>query len=228
MVTEKVIVALDFESTGIDVFEDRIVTATISELATDGEVLENYEWLINPGIPIPDEAAEVHGVTTEKAKAEGLLPGQAISEILERLDNYPENTPLVIMNANYDISLLHYEALRHGLAPLDHQKFNIIDPLVLDRNLDKWRKGPRKLVNLAVHYGVAVDEELAHDSTYDNYLAGNVAIKIVRKYNVTNSVLSEQHRMSREWAANFQEYLRRTDPEAEVDSDWPLRVREEA
>lgn len=220
---DRVIVALDFETTGTDVFEDRIVTATITELETSGEVRYNYEWLVDPGIPIPAEATAVHGITTEMVQSVGYEAKEAVSEIVHLLSLYPENTPLVIMNANYDISLLYYEALRYGVQPLDHERFNIIDPLVLDRHFDKYRPGSRKLVALAEHYGVPVDEDLAHNSTYDNYLAGNVAIKIVQKEAVTNSMLENQALWYKEWAQGLQEYLRRTNPEAVVDSEWPLR-----
>lgn len=219
------IVCFDIESTGIDVFEDRVVTATITEMTPEGEIVVNTNWLLDPGVEIPVEASAVHGVSTSHAKMNGLQASTGLTEIADRIRLYYGH-PLVIMNANYDVSLLTYELERHGLEPVDWTRFNIIDPLVLDRALDKWRKGGRKLVNLAAHYGVEVDESKAHDSEYDNYLAGNVAIALVRKYKITNGFLKTQAKLYRDWADGFEKYKQKTDPSFRMESkEWPLRTR---
>lgn len=219
------LICFDLETTGVDVFNDRIVTAAITEMTPKGEEVKSREWLVDPGIVIPEEASDIHGVTTERAREYGQEAKSAVSEIVGELISLEFGTPIVIMNANFDLSLLYYEAERYGIR-FEPLLFKVIDPLVLDRHLDKYRKGRRNLVSLAKHYGVDVDEDMAHDAAYDNLLAGRVTIQIVDRYNVTNKVLEEQASMYREWAVGFEQYLRRNDPTATVDKEWPLRVKE--
>ena len=51
----------------------------------EGKRTEELGGLINPGRMIPDSAIAVHGITTERAKAEGRDPEDAIAEIAEAL-----------------------------------------------------------------------------------------------------------------------------------------------
>ena len=84
------IYAYDCETTGIDVETDRIVTATLVKI--DGSEVESREWLINPGVEIPDEATAVHGVTTLHARACGDDPAVACAQILTELDHPRRST----------------------------------------------------------------------------------------------------------------------------------------
>jgi DNA polymerase-3 subunit epsilon len=59
----------DLETTGVEAAVDRIVSIAyrITSDAT-GEILENYHQLVNPQMPIPPKATEVHGITDEMVK----------------------------------------------------------------------------------------------------------------------------------------------------------------
>jgi len=217
---------LDTETTGIDVFEDRIVTFFGGILEEDGTFTDVLDLMIDPGVPIPDGAAEVHGVTTEIAQAEGVPAEQGIKQILFYLaDIAADDLPWVIMNANYDLSILEAEFHRYGVPTeiLDVGLSQIYDPRVMDLHHDKWRKGKRKLVNLAATYGVLFEEEKAHNAEYDCYLAGNVTKAIIAKYGTPTN--GEQAEWYRDWAASFEKYLQKNDPTASVVKDWPLRVK---
>ena len=63
--------AFDLETTGKDPREARIVTASIVLVDDGGTVVERYEWLADPGMDIPEEAAAIHGITTAHAQANG-------------------------------------------------------------------------------------------------------------------------------------------------------------
>jgi len=66
------IAVFDTETTGLDLKTSRIVTASVVELDSDGNiVVDRAEWLANPEIEIPKVASDVHGITTEMAVAEG-------------------------------------------------------------------------------------------------------------------------------------------------------------
>ncbi len=60
----------DTETTGIDTSQARVVSCSVALLSGNGEVSERYDWLIDPGIEIPEAAANVHGITTEVAREE--------------------------------------------------------------------------------------------------------------------------------------------------------------
>jgi hypothetical protein len=62
--------AFDTESTGVDTSTDRIVSACVAFVG-GGEPAEFHEFLIDPGIEIPDSATKIHGITTEHAREHG-------------------------------------------------------------------------------------------------------------------------------------------------------------
>src|SRR5690606_9444921 len=86
---------------------------------------------------------------------------------------------ITVFNAPYDLSLLHREALRHGLEPLAAPS-PVIDPLVIDKAVDRYRRGKRTLEVSAEHYGVDLLD--AHDAGADAIAAGRVAQAIVRRF----------------------------------------------
>ena len=151
----KSLAVFDLETTGLDLAQARIVTACAVAIDEQGQVTgSNIEWLADPGIEIPVAASNVHGVTTEIAKARGRDSKEVVSEILDTLRGFfNAGIPVVAYNAPYDFTILHYEALRNGLEPLSDPK-PIIDPLVLDKFVDQYRSGKRTLQIAASVYGV--------------------------------------------------------------------------
>ncbi|HEX3679440.1 MAG TPA: 3'-5' exonuclease [Galbitalea sp.] len=217
----------DLETTGIDVETSRIVSAHVGVLNASGELVEKWNWLANPGVEIPAGASDVHGITTERARAEGRPAAAVIAEIIEVLTSlFNRGLAVTIYNAPYDLSLLHHEALRYNLAPLI-EPAPIIDPLVLDRVVDRWRKGKRTLEAAAVVYGVDLVD--AHDASADAVAAGRVAQAMVRLHPeqlAIEGVLlhSQQIAWSAEQSADFQDYMRRThNPDYTTSGVWPVR-----
>src|SRR5690606_4335622 len=144
----------DLETTGVDVVSDRIVTAHVGVLDAKGRQIAARSWLADPGIPIPDGAAGVHGITTEHARRDGRIAREVVGEITESLRAlFAQDVPVVAYNASYDFSLLTHECLRHGIAPLESPG-PIIDPHVIDKAVDRYRKGKRTLEVVAAHYRV--------------------------------------------------------------------------
>jgi DNA polymerase-3 subunit epsilon len=128
----RVIGVFDLETTGIDVASDRIVTAHVGLLDGDGGVLTARNWLADPGIEIPEGASAIHGIGTARARAEGRPAPLVVAEVIDALRGlFAVGIPVVAYNAPYDFSLLKYEALRHGIEPIDRPS-PVIDPLVVD------------------------------------------------------------------------------------------------
>ena len=62
LLLEKPLAIVDLETTGTDPQTDRIVEIAILKITPDGERLRRVQRL-NPGVPIPPAATEVHGIT---------------------------------------------------------------------------------------------------------------------------------------------------------------------
>lgn len=222
----------DVETTGVDVFTDRIVTASLVNVQNAGRpVVER--WLIDPGIDIPAEATAVHGITTEHAREHGRPPAEALFELTGALAlAMHRGIPMVAFNAAFDLSMLEAENRRHQLPTLAERLGgvirNVIDPFVIDREVDKYRRGKRTLAAACEHYGVTLAG--AHDSSADALAAVRVAgVLVARHASLRNLTLDELHNAQQVWHAerqqDFAAYLRKSGKDAsDVSGDWPLRT----
>lgn len=220
----------DLETTGPDPETARIVSAAI---VVRGGVrkAETLTWLVNPGTEIPAEATAVHGITTERAQAEGIDPARAAEEISCKLAALVlDGLPLVIYNAPYDLTTLDRESRRNGVVGfadvLTGCSGCVVDPFVLDKHLDTYRKGSRTLEAACRHYRVTLDG--AHDASYDALAAMRVAWKIAVTYpHIAAMTPAELHalqvRAKASQAASFQDYLRRQGKPDVIDPSWPFR-----
>ncbi|WP_159498888.1 exonuclease domain-containing protein [Microbacterium sp. 18062] len=219
----------DLETTGVDVTTDRIVTAHVGLLDGDGRVCETQAWFADPGIEIPAGATAVHGITTERACAEGRPAAEVVAEILRALRAlFDRGIAVVAYNAPFDFSMLKHEAERHGLDPIVEPS-PIVDPLVLDKALDRYRRGKRTLDVVAAHYAVPLVD--AHEAAADAIAAGRVAQALAERYgDVLPADGAELHTRqigwAREQAESLTEYfvrIGRIDPDDPVDGRWPIR-----
>ena len=222
--------AFDLETTGIDVLTARIVTASVIDLdaSTRGKV--NHDWLANPGVPIPETATAVHGITDEKAAAEGRPAREVVMEINEHMERaHRDGTPIVGFNLAYDMSVLRAESIRHELEPPKTPL--VIDAHVLDKAMDKYRRGGRKLTDVAALYGIDLKD--AHSADADSYASALVAYRMALKYPEQLQIpLEELHEKQRQWfaesAISFQKYKReRADPNICIPPQWPVRTAED-
>jgi DNA polymerase-3 subunit epsilon len=171
----------DLETTGVDPETDRIVSSCIVDVEP-GKTPEVDNLLVNPGIPIPAGATEVHGITDLDA-TRGLPPATAIQHLVSELSGAVRaGIPIVGMNLSYDLTMLDREARRHQVMALADEYpagiWPVIDVYVIDKWLDPYRKDSRKLYDLCQHYGVAHDG--AHNAIYDTVAACRIAWKIGR------------------------------------------------
>lgn len=219
----------DTETTGIDVHNDRIVQLFIGIADENGDLIEKHEWLIDPGIEVPEGASDVHGFTTEFLQANGGDPEDVLQEAAGVFAQYSD-IPWVVFNVNFDLSILYAEFTRHGIVSgwaetvLGTWNVQLIDGLVIDRAKDRYRKGKRKLSNMADTYGIAYDPDALHDAGADVELTAKVTRAIVNKYGIPSN--AEQAEMYRAWAVNLEQFLQRSDPAASVDKDWPIKLKE--
>jgi DNA polymerase-3 subunit epsilon len=214
----------DLETTGVDVDLDRIVTATVARI-TPGQPVGAQSWLLNPGIPIPKAASDVHGITDQQAQADGQDPAAAIPQIANTLAVAGfRGLPVIAFNASFDFTILERECRRHGVR---FPEPFVIDPHVMDKHLS-YRRGKRTLTATCEHYKVALNG--AHDATQDALAAGRVAWRMAelwpKELQIPLVDLHTQQAMWRHaWAAEFEVYLRtkKGETDAVVNGEWPVQ-----
>jgi DNA polymerase-3 subunit epsilon len=221
------VLGFDTETTGVRVHQDRIVTAALVTRQADGSVSERG-WLIDPGVEIPANASAVHGITTEHAREHGAQPAQALEEIAAAIVA-DAALPIVAFNASYDLAILDADLTRHGLATLVERLGRpvapILDPLVLDRGADRFRRGKRTLGDLVEHYRVG-DGQGLHDATADVRATIAVLDSILAAFpglaEMSSTQLHEwQVGKHREWAEGFNEWLVSKGRTGDVNPVWP-------
>lgn len=217
----------DLETTGVDLEQDRIVTACVVQCGGK-QPTQSATWLADPGIDIPEQAARIHGITTERARAEGKPAADVVADVLAALGQaITHGVPVVAMNARFDLTMLDREARRYGLDPLPDGLggLHVIDPFVIDKQVDRYRKGSRKLVDLCTHYQVPIGE--AHTADADAIAACRVAWRQGQRYERLAAMsLDELYTAQVAWAADqaesLQAHLRRSTPDAYCAPEWPL------
>ncbi len=216
----------DLETTGRDPQQARIVTASVVLVSPSGDVLREWEWLADPEVEIPEEAAAVHGVSTERARAEGRPAAEVTAELDDVLAGlWDQRVPVLAFNAAYDLTVLARENERHGLtapAPLP-----VLDPFVLNKQVHRYRRGKRTLGALCEEYGVVLDA--AHTSAADALATERLATALATRFAELRQPAARLHEQQIGWAAeqaaSLQEYFRRKDPAAVVDGTWPVHPR---
>lgn len=132
--------------------------------------------LIDPGVEIPAEATAVHGLTTERCRAEGMPLDEAVGHIVAKLLWAADNQiPLVGMNLTFDLTIIDRLSPDLGavLGP-------VIDLFVLDKHVDQYRKGSRKLAAMCEVYGVTLED--AHESRADVTATILCVLELARRY----------------------------------------------
>ena len=97
--------SFDLETTSANPAEARIVTSALVRI--DGSSLTSTEELADPGVDIPAEAAAVHGITTQKARAEGRPHDEVLAETVAAIRRgWSDGLTLIVFNAPYDLTVL--------------------------------------------------------------------------------------------------------------------------
>lgn len=206
----------DTETTGVSPSDDRIVTAAL--VRRDASGTRASTWLVDPGVEIPAAASAVHGISTAHARTHGRHPRAALEEVAARLAAaLARGVPLVAFNAAFDLTILETELARHGLPTLRTRLGRpvgpVLDPLVLDRALERFRPGKRRLADLCAAYGLVPDGDL-HTAEVDVVATLDLLAAIIARHPAIADLPVEQvHAWQvtahRSWAEDFNAWRRR-------------------
>ena len=225
------IAVFDTETTGLNLTQDRIVTAALHRMSSDGTVQPGgLDWVLNPGIPIPEVASKVHGYY-DKDVAEAMPAAVGIAQIVDAvMACFAEGIPVLAYNAAYDFTILHHEALRHQVTPVVFG--SVIDPLVIDKTIDKYRKGKRNLVAAADRYQVEL--VAAHTAKDDAVAAGQVGLAMLRFFvaqekpvvpfpDSAEALHAQQSKWADEIEASYAKWRQQDVPDYKPVFGWPVK-----
>lgn len=125
------IVFFDLETTGLNMVTDRIVEIAILKVHVDGKE-ESKTYRINPGMPIPKQASDIHGITDQDVK-----DCPSFKDVAKSLSSFIDKCDIGGFNSNkFDIPLLVEEFLRAGID-LDLVKRKFVDVQTIFHKMEK-------------------------------------------------------------------------------------------
>jgi DNA polymerase-3 subunit epsilon len=149
------LIFFDLETTGIDVAVDRIVEISYLKIYPNGDE-ESKTIKVNPGIPIPQKATDIHGITDEDVK-----DAQTFQEIAKSIAKVFEGSDFAGYNSNkFDLPLLAEEFLRAD-TDLDLKKRKFIDIQVI------FHKKEQRTLSAAYKFYCDKNLEDAHSAEAD-------------------------------------------------------------
>ncbi|MEO1515790.1 MAG: 3'-5' exonuclease [Bacteroidota bacterium] len=146
----------DIESTGLNVIRDRIVQIAIIKYFANGNEPEELSMLINPGIPISEEAMRVHGILPKD-----LANKPTFAQVARKLYDFIGNSDLCGYNSNrFDVPILMEEFARVGI------EFTMDRRRTIDVQRIFYKMEPRTL-RAALKFYQGKKIENAHDALAD-------------------------------------------------------------
>lgn len=99
------LLAFDLETTGLNPATDEIIEIGAARFR-EGEVVDQYQSLVKPSIPIPSDITHLTGIHQEDVEG-----APAIGELLPRIETFFSDSPVIAHNAQFDLSFMQ----KHGL-----------------------------------------------------------------------------------------------------------------
>lgn len=172
LINDNIYVVFDTETTGFNAgLGDQMIEIGAVKMK-DGEVIERFDELIDPGFPLDREITEVTQIT------DGMLKGRPNEEeVTKKFKEFIKDYPLVAHNAKFDISMIEMAYHKYNLGEFSNP---VIDTLELSRVMDR-DYSKHSLSALVKRYGVPFDEEHHHRADYDAEGTGYIFNKMRKK-----------------------------------------------
>ncbi|MEZ4907459.1 MAG: 3'-5' exonuclease [Saprospiraceae bacterium] len=171
------LVFLDLETTGLNILRDRIIQIAIVKYSKNNTTPEELEMLINPGIPISEEAMKVHGIMPSDLKNK-----PTFSQVAEKIYDFIGDADLAGYNSNrFDIPMLIEEFARVGIDfEISHRKLIDVQRLF-------YKMEPR---TLSAAYKFYTDKDMtnAHDALADVKATAEILKGQIEMYKDTDFV----------------------------------------
>lgn len=175
-------IAFDTETTGLDPVSGRIVEIGAVKFDRRG-VIARYNVLINPEMPMPEEAGKVNGITDEMLKDKPL-----IADVFPDFFDFIGTGVLVAHNAPFDINYVNAELKRAGKSPLTNKA---VDTRIFAKEVFPGLSS-YALQDLAVQFGITALE--AHRAEDDARVCMELFEQILSRFLKNNPELVEKIR----------------------------------
>ena len=166
----KPICFFDLETTGINVASDRIVEISVLKVFPNGNK-ESHTWRVNPEMPIPKQASDIHHITDEMVADE-----PTFKELATKVYALIKDSDLGGFNSNrFDIPLLAEELLRAEIE-FDLKKAQSVDVQTIFHKMEK------RTLEAAYKFYCDKSLENAHSAAADTMATYEVLLSQLEKY----------------------------------------------
>ncbi len=149
-----IIVALDLETTGLDIRSDQIIEIGAVKFQ-DSEILDEWQTLVYPGCPIPSHITQLTGLRTRDVEH-----APRLGDVLPGLGRFLGDAPVLGHNIGFDVEFLRAAGLKLRNPLID--TYSVASTLLPDT--------PRySLIALAALYDIPTDG--AHRALNDTYMS---------------------------------------------------------
>lgn len=177
LLKNEVFICLDCETTGLEIEKDKIIEVA-AVVFQDNVILDSFETLIDPGIPISEESMAIHHITNEMVQGK-----PKIQEVLPHIIKMIGKHILVGHGIPFDISFLEKETKAHCI-PNSLANHPYFDTLRLAR---LYGESPvNSLEKLREHFNIAA--EGAHRAMSDVIVNIEVFKFLVKNYKTTEQI----------------------------------------
>jgi len=176
-------IIFDTETTGLDPYQgDRLVEIGCVELVNGFPTGKTFHAYLNPERDVPDQAFQVHGLSTEFLRDKPLF-----ADLCEEFLSFVGDAPLVAHNAMFDLGFINAELERCKKALL--QRDRLIDTLMLARR--RYPAGPNSLDHLCQRFSIDATRRTKHGALLDAELLAEVYVELTGKRQARLSLVDE-------------------------------------
>ena len=169
---ENTYVVFDTETTGFNAAgEDQMIEIGAVKIC-NGEIVDRFDELINPGHHIPDKITELTCITDEMVKDK-----DNEENVTRRFLEWTKDLPMVAHNAKFDISFIEMAMKKYNLGTF---KNTVLDTLELSRTLDQGF-ARHNLSALVKRYDIPWEEDAHHRADYDAEATALIFHKMLKK-----------------------------------------------
>ena len=165
-------VVFDFETTGFNAGGGDSIIEIGAVKLKNGEIIESFDRLINPGRPLEEHITRLTHITDEM-----LSDCPTEEEIVKEFIKWTGDLPMVAHNAKFDVSFLSMAYKKYNLGDFTNP---VIDTLQLSRAIDT-EYSRHSLSALVKRYDIEFDEEGHHRADYDADATAKIFHKMLLK-----------------------------------------------
>lgn len=210
------IIVYDTETTGLDLDKDEMVQLAAIRIDSAGNVVQTFERMIIPTVPIGEGAYATHGFDLDDIRAHG---GVTAKEALSEFSSFVKGCVLVGHNSfRFDAPLIKRQLKDNGLPPLDVQAE--YDTLTVAKQFHAELPDFR-LSTLCQKYHVV--NEAAHNAYGDIVATGKVLTRLLTE-DIISTAMERQNVCAKHKDKFERLYRFLTDLQTRIDSETPYEI----